>query len=105
MKAKTPKRAQKALDLLEHLVEQLHYFYGENDHRFRQDVLQSAFQIENILKDLAVNKVETHKRIALKYENYYKKKLASTSVDSVDESKLNDSIKERYRQDFKKDRT
>ena len=103
---KAPKRADKAIQLLEGLVEQLHYFYGDN-RKFKTDVLKDAIEIENALKDLAVNKKETFKRIAKKYDEYYKRKQQAidNTVANADDAKLNDSIRDRYRHDFKKDRT
>ena len=67
---KVPKKANKAIELLDELVTKLHYFYGDHPH-FRRDVVRPASQIEDILKDLSVNKKETYKRIAKKYEKYY----------------------------------
>ncbi len=101
--SEVPKKADKAIGLLSGLVEQLHYFYAD-DRRFKTDVLRDAIEIENILKDLAVNKKETFKRIAKKYEEYYKNKSTDVVAD-VDDTKLNDSVRNRYRHDIKKDRT
>ena len=100
-----PKRADKAITLLEGLVEQLHYFYGE-DRRFKTDVLKDAIEIENTLKEHAINKKDTIKRIAKRYENYFRKKQEAidNTVVNTNDTKLNDSIKHRYRHDFKKDR-
>ena len=101
---KVPKRADKAIQLLEGLVEQLHYFYGD-DRKFKTSVLKDAIEIENVLKDLAVNKKETFKRVAKKYEEYYRKKQEAidNTVVNTNDAKLNDSVKQRYRHDFKKD--
>ena len=103
--SEVPKRANHAIELLEGLIEQLHYFYGDN-RKFKTDVLKDAIEIENILKDLAVYKKETFKRIAKKYEEYYKKKQEAIdiTVANADDSKLNESIRNRYRHDFKEDR-
>ena len=53
-----------------------------------------------------INKKDTFKRIANRYEEYYKKKQEAldNAVANADDTKLNDSIKQRYRTDFKKDR-
>ena len=96
-----PKRAEKAILLLEGLVEQLHYFYGDH-RRFKTDVLKDAIEIENILKELSINKKETFKRIAKKYENYYKRKKESI-IDDVDDSILLDVVKKKYKEDIKRD--
>ena len=103
---KIPKRADKAIQLLEGLVEQLHYFYNGHESKFKIEVLRDAVEIENVLKDLAVNKKETFKRVAKKYEEYYRKKQEAidNAVVNTNDTKLNDSIKQRYRHDFKKDR-
>ena len=105
--SKTPKRADKAIGLLDNLVELLHYFYNGNEDKFRKDVLKSATEIEDILKELAVNKKETFKRISKRYEAYYRKKQEAidNTVVNADDTKLNDSIKTRYKQNIKKDRT
>ena len=102
--SEVPKRANHAITLLEGLVEKLHYFYGDN-RKFKTDVLKDAIEIENILKDLAVNKKETFRRVAKKYEEYYKKKQQAidNAVATADDAKLNESIRDRYRHDFKKD--
>lgn len=101
---KVPKKANKAIGLLDDLVTKLHYFYGEHPD-FRRDVVNPASQIENILKELAINKKETHKRIADKYEKYYKKKQdASDAVAAANDASLNESVKSRYRLNTKKDR-
>ena len=102
---KLPKKANKAIGLLEGLIEQLHYFYNGNEEKFRRGVLRSATEIENTLKDLAVNKKDTFKRINKKYEEYYRKKQEAidNTVANATDTKLNDSIKQRYRHDFKKD--
>ena len=84
--SEVPKRANHAIELLAGLVEQLHYFYGE-DRKFKTDVLKDAIEIENILKDLSVNKKETFKRIAKKYEkdiNFY------VIIQSEEEQALDD---------------
>lgn len=94
-----PKRADKAIGLLSGLVEQLHYFYGE-DRRFKTDVLKDAIEIENILKDLSINKKETFKRIAKKYKEYYETK-SDNVINNVDDSKLNERIRDKYKHDFK----
>lgn len=96
-----PKRADKAIKLLDGLIEQLHYFY-QDDRRFKKEVLKDAIEIESILKELAVNKKETFKRIAGKYKRYYENKNDSV-IDSVNDSKLNESIKQRYKSDIKRD--
>lgn len=102
--SKLPKKADKAIELLDGLVEQLHYFYGNNDRKFKTDVLKDATDIENILKDLAVNKKETFKRIARKYSEFYKKKRETMDITDVDDTKLNDSLTKRYKQNTEKDR-
>jgi hypothetical protein len=58
------------------------------------------------LKDHAVNQKDTFKRIAKKYEEYYKKKQQAidTTVANADDTKLNESIRDRYRHNFKEDR-
>ena len=103
--SKLPKRADNAIQLLEGLINQLHYFYGE-DRRFKTDVLKDAIEIENTLKEHAINKKDTIKRVAKRYEEYFRKKqdAITNTVVNADDTKLNDSIKHRYRSDFKKDR-
>ena len=98
--SKVPKRADKAIELLEGLVNQLHYFYGEN-RKFKTDVLKDAIEIENTLKDHAINQKDTFKRIAKKYDEYYKKKQEAidNTVSSADDAKLNDSIRTRYKKE------
>lgn len=97
-----PKTADKAIELLEGLVELLHYFYMEHEN-FRKDVLVPATEIENTLKGLALDKEKTFKRINDKYAEYYKKK-QETNVASITDAQLNDSVTQRYRHDFGKDR-
>ena len=106
MSEEVPKRANHAITLLEGLVEKLHYFYG-TDRRFKTEVLKDAIEIENTLKDHAINQKETFKRLAEKYEIYYKKKQQAidNTVADADDTKLNESIRNRYRHDFGKDRT
>jgi len=101
---KVPKRANKAISLLEDLVEQLHYFYGNNDTKFKRHVLKNAVEIENILKDLAINKKDTFKRIANVYSEYYRKKqeVIDTTVTSATDIDLNTSIKNRYNKENNK---
>ena len=101
-----PKRADNAIQLLEGLINQLHYFYGE-DRRFKTDVLKDAIEIENTLKEHAINKKDTIKRIAKRYEEYFRKKqdAVNSTVVNADDTKLNDSIRSRYKHDFKEDRT
>lgn len=96
-----PKRADKAISLLEGLIDQLHYFYNGDELKFKQNVLKDATEIENILKDLSVNKKETFRRISKKYEEYYKNK--SDPIVDVDDTKLNESIRQRYKDNVKKD--
>jgi len=98
---KLPKKANHAIGLLEELVELLHYFYKDHPD-FRKDVLNPAREIEDILKDLAINKKETFKRIAAKYKEYYEKKHEITV--GITDDRLNDSVKQRYRSNIKKDR-
>ena len=107
MQTKIPKKADDAIKLLESLVEQLHYFYNGHEDNFKKNVLKDAAKIENTLKELAVNKTETFTRISKRYEEYYKKKQAALddAMSNVTDTKLNDSVKQKYRQDFKKDRT
>lgn len=100
-----PKKANRAIDLLEGLIEQLHYFYNGNDLSFKKHVLKDALEIEDILKDISITKKETFKRVAKKYEDYYKKKQEAieNTVINVTDTKLNNSLRERYRHDFKDD--
>jgi len=100
---KIPKKADKAIQLLEGLVEQLHWFYGNNDKKFKEHVLKDATQVEDILKELAINKKETFKRIARKYSELYKKKQEAMDIANIDDTQLNDSIRNRYRPDTNKD--
>jgi hypothetical protein len=95
---KIPMRADKAISLLDGLVEQLHYFYGNNDSKFRKHVLKDAIDIENLLKDLSINKKDTFKRIAKRYESYYRKK--QEAVVNTTDSALNDSIRNRYKKEI-----
>jgi hypothetical protein len=88
---KTPKKAAKAIELLDNLADQLHYFYG-NSPKFRPEVLVHVLEIEQILRDLAVNQMETHHKIAKRYESYYKNKLINGSVhDNSGNGKLSDA--------------
>lgn len=96
-----PKKANKSIRLLEGLVEQLHFFYGDNPEKFKKHVLKDAIEIENNLKDLAINKKETFKRISKRYEEYYRKRADIIDTANVD---IDDSIRKRYRSDIKKDR-
>ena len=98
------KRANKAIKLLDGLVDQLHYFYGDHPN-FRKVVLNDAIEIENVIKDSSVNKKETFRRIAKKYEEYYRKKqeAVDNAVAGTNDAKLNERIKQRYRLDFKQD--
>lgn len=107
MKEKIPKNADNAIELLEKLVTQLHYFYNGDELKFKKNVLKDAVEIENTLKELAINKKDTFKRIANKYESYYKRKQEAidNTVINTDDTKLNESIRDRYRHDVKKDRT
>jgi len=84
---KIPKRANKSIELLDKLVSQLHYFYGNADKKFRQHVLKDAIEIENTLKDLAINKKETFRRVAKKYERYYSKK-----QEAIDNTRINNRV-------------
>ena len=101
---KVPKRANKAISLLEDLVEQLHYFYGDDDTKFKKHVLNNALEIENILKDLAINKKDTFKRIAKSYNEYYRKKqeVIDNTVANATDIDLNTSIKNRYNKENNK---
>ena len=40
--SQVPKRADKAIQLLEGLIEQLHYFYNGDDPKFKKNVLKDA---------------------------------------------------------------
>lgn len=95
---KIPKRADKAIGLLDNIVEQLHYFYGNNDSKFRKHVLKDAVEIENILKDLAVNKKDTYKRIADRYKTYYEQK--QEAVVNTTDVKITDSVRTRYKKEL-----
>jgi len=101
---KLPKRADMAIHLLEGLVEQLHYFYGTNIHKFKIDVLKDAFEIENVLKDLAINKKETFKRLRDRYDHYYEKKLEThdSTLLNTNDVKLNVRIKEQYKTEVRR---
>lgn len=95
---KVPKRADKAIQLLEILVDQLHYFYNGNV-KFKKDVLKPAKEIENILSELAINKKETFKRIAKRYKDLYDKK-----IDNVTSSaNPSDGYRAKHRSYFKED--
>ncbi len=88
VQVKTPKKAAKAIELLDNLADQLHYFYG-NSPKFRPEVLVHVLEIEQILRDLSVNQMETHHKIAKRYESYYKNKLINESRhDNSSNSKL-----------------
>lgn len=95
-------KADNAIELLDGLVEQLHYFYNGEETKFKEHVLKSATAIEDTLKELSVNKKETFKRIAKKYDEYYKNKHGAVDIN---DEQLNDSVKQRYQSDFKADRT
>lgn len=101
---KLPKKADKAIKLLEKLVEQLDFFYFGDRTKFRKHVLKDAIEIENILKDLAINKKETHRRIAKRYEISMEKKIKEhdDKLLDVNDTKLNERIKRQYDHDFKK---
>lgn len=100
---KVPKRADKAIQQLEKLADQLHYFYKGHP-KFKKEVLKPAKEIENILSELAINKKETFKRIAKRYKDFYEKK--QEALDSaVTNTNLNDSIRTKYRNYTEKDRT
>lgn len=96
---KVPKKANKAISLLEDLVEKLHFFYGDHEN-FRNDVLKPASEIEDILKELAVNKKETFKRISKKYEEYYRQKQEAIdiTVTKASEQDINERMADRYKE-------
>lgn len=50
-----PKRAKIAKEYLHEIVEQLHFFY-QNEDRFQKDVLKKAVYIEDVLEKLSVDK-------------------------------------------------
>lgn len=52
---KEPKRAVIAKEYLHEIVEQLHFFY-QNEERFKKDVLTKASYIEDVLEKLSVDK-------------------------------------------------
>lgn len=52
---KEPKRAIIAKEYLHEIVEQLHFFY-QNEERFQKDVLKKASYIEDVLEKLSVDK-------------------------------------------------
>jgi len=79
--SKTPKKATKAIEILDGILSQLEYFYGGMDHpRFREDALKPILEIEQLLKDLAINKRETHRTIAKRYEKLYEDKLKNRNI-------------------------
>ena len=79
--SKTPKKASKAIELLDSILNQLEFFYGGMSHpRFREDALKPILEIEQLLKDLAINKRETHKTIAKRYEKLYEDKLKNRNI-------------------------
>lgn len=100
---KLPKKADKAIKLLEKLVQQLEYFYFGNTKKFGVNVLKDAIEIENILKELAINKKETHRRIAKRYEKLYENKIKKhdDAILDINDTKLNERIKKQYITDFK----
>lgn len=52
---KEPKRALIAKEYLHEIIEQLHFFY-QNNERFEKDVLKKASYIEDALEKLSVDK-------------------------------------------------
>lgn len=52
---KEPKRAKIATEYLHEIVEQLHFFY-QNEERFQKYVLKKASYIEDVLEKLSVDK-------------------------------------------------
>lgn len=97
--SKTPKRIDKAVGLLDNLVDQLHYFYGNNEKAFRKDVLKPAVEIEHVLKELSASKTDTFKMIAKKYEEFFKQKQIEQLQKSEEE--ITDSVKNRYNKELK----
>ena len=89
MKEKTTRKAAKGIELLEGIIRQLEFFYGGNQHpNFRNDALKPILEVEQLLKDLAINKRETHRTIAKRYEKLYENKLKNHNIPT--DADLND---------------
>lgn len=96
---KTTKKSDKCIELLNDLVDQLYFFYGNRNKEFKDNVIKPATIIENTLRELAVNKKTTFKQIAERYEKIYKQKQKKVIdiITDLDDTKLNQSVSERYR--------
>lgn len=67
-----PKKARKAIEELHELVNQLKFFYG-NGGRFREDVLDKAIYIEDVLHELSIDKKIDHAKFISKFKHLFAK--------------------------------
>lgn len=69
---KEPKQARKSIEHLHSLVEQLRFFYQDND-RFKKEVLKKAIHIEDTLYELAIDKKVERARFISKFKHLFEK--------------------------------
>lgn len=71
-KVKQPKKAKKAVEELHDLVDQLRYFYQDNQ-KFKKEVLKKAIYVEDVLHTLSVDKKIEHARFVNKFKSLFGK--------------------------------
>ncbi len=90
-KVKEPKKTQKAIEHLHELVDQLRFFYADND-RFKRDILKNAIYVEDVLREYGVDKKVDHARFISKFKHLFAKENEELKEEVKE---LKEEIKER----------
>ena len=78
---KEPKRVQKALTTLDKMIDYLHFYMGDCP-EFKRIVRVELVNVENLLKELAVDQKVQNVRLAKKLKSIWKASEATESVSS-----------------------
>jgi hypothetical protein len=97
-KVKQPKKALKAIEELHVLVDQLRFFYPE-DNRFRDEVLKRAVYIEDVLCELSIDKKIDHARFASKFKNLFNKENKELKKEIKEKEEKIKELTEEIKQD------
>lgn len=90
-KVREPKKAVRAIEHLHSLVDQLRFFYHDNS-RFKTEVLEKGIYIEDVLRELSVDKKVDHARFISRFKNLFGKEVEELKCEVED---LKEELKER----------
>jgi FtsZ-binding cell division protein ZapB len=90
-KVKEPKKAQKAIEYLHEMVDHLRYFYHNNDN-FKKHVLKKAIYVEDVIRELGVDKKIDHARFISKFKDLFGKQVEELKEENRE---LKEELKER----------